>query len=82
MDYIEKPNAIIDKLISITNEKIVSSFPADGEFLAWWRKFRYKIKCDLFLYYKEYIQNFLHEKHRNNSEIIKLSRDYYLTINV
>ncbi len=46
-----------------------------------WRKFRYKTKCDLFLYYKEGIQKLLHEKHRNNPEIVKLSRDYYLTIN-
>lgn len=55
MDYIKNPHDIVNKIISITINKAVFSFPVDGGILAWQRKLRYKNKCDLYMYDQESI---------------------------
>ena len=56
MDYMEDPQKIVDKVMSLTSRRAVFSFPVSTGLLAWQRKLRYRSKCDLYLYSREAIE--------------------------
>ena len=82
MDYVAKPGNVIEKVISLTGEKALFSFPDDGGILAWQRKIRYKKKCDLYMYKYEMIQKILESAHCKHFDIQKISRDFFVSVSM
>jgi len=82
MDYIERPEAIIDKALAINKEKAFFSFPADGGILAWQRKRRYRSRCKLFLYKADDLKRLFEERKCRKFEIEKISRDFFVTVSL
>lgn len=80
MDYIEKPEPIIDKILSLTRAKAFFSFPCEGGFLAWQRKIRYKKRCSLFLYRLEDLNGLFAGRKCARFEVQKISRDFFVTV--
>jgi 2-polyprenyl-3-methyl-5-hydroxy-6-metoxy-1,4-benzoquinol methylase len=81
MDYIKNPANVIDKVLTITSSNAFFSFPVDGGLLAWQRKQRYKGRCDLFLYSLEQVKELFQNKGQN-VEIERISRDFFVTVDV
>lgn len=81
MDYISEPVKFIERILSITKRKAFFSFPADGGVLAWQRKVRYRQRCDLYMYTLEQLKKLFEEK---GGEVAyeKISRDYFVTVNM
>ena len=82
MDYIAEPDYVIEKLLSLTGEKALFSFPVDGGILSWQRKIRYKKKCDLYMYKYEMIQKILESAHCKHFDIQKISRDFFVSVSM
>jgi ubiquinone/menaquinone biosynthesis C-methylase UbiE len=80
MDYVEQPEAILDKVLAITKEKAFFSFPAEGGILAWQRKWRYRNRCKLFLYTADDLTRLFAGRKCNKYEIQKISRDFFVTV--
>ncbi len=80
MDYIEKPEPIIDRVLSLTKEKAFFSFPVEGGILAWQRKQRYKKRCQLFLYNRAQLDALFSGRKCKRFEIEKISRDFFVTV--
>jgi 2-polyprenyl-3-methyl-5-hydroxy-6-metoxy-1,4-benzoquinol methylase len=79
MDYMENSKATINKILSFTKGKAFISFPAQGGILAWQRRLRYKLKCNLFMYTQDQIKDlFLHAPCKR-IVLDRLSRDYFVT---
>jgi 2-polyprenyl-3-methyl-5-hydroxy-6-metoxy-1,4-benzoquinol methylase len=80
MDYIEKPEPIIDKILSATRAKAFFSFPCEGGILAWQRKVRYRKRCPLFLYRASDLNDLFSSRKCARFEIEKISRDFFVTV--
>lgn len=80
IEYFEKPEEIIQKVVEITNNKILISFPVAGGLLAYQRKLRYKSRCYLQLYSQRDIKKLLDDLNVKSYKIEKIQRDYYVTI--
>lgn len=80
MDYVENPESLIRKVLSVTNSKAIFSFPKDTGFLAWQRKLRYKRKCDLYLYNTKQIEILFEKATDQKPKIEKLGRDFFVTL--
>jgi ubiquinone/menaquinone biosynthesis C-methylase UbiE len=50
MDYVRDPRPVIERVLAITAKRAFFSFPKAGGPLAWQRQWRYRNRCDLFLY--------------------------------
>jgi hypothetical protein len=59
MDYVADPRAIIDRVLDVTRVRAFFSFPKAGGPLAWQRQWRYRNRCDLFLYREQEIRDLL-----------------------
>ena len=81
MDYMQDPEAVVEKTLSLTTRRAFFSFPMEGGFLAWQRKLRYKRKCDLFLYRLEAVQA-LFEDMDCDVEVETIHRDFFVTAHV
>ena len=83
VEYFEKPQDIITKMMSLSNNKVIFSLPVKNHWLTPQRIIRYKIrKCPLWLYSETKIESILKKMGVENYSIEKLSRDYLVTINV
>jgi 2-polyprenyl-3-methyl-5-hydroxy-6-metoxy-1,4-benzoquinol methylase len=80
MDYVSEPTSIIDKILSLTKAKAFFSFPVADGILAWQRKQRYRHRCDLFLYGLEQVDELFRNRPCRNTRIDKISRDYFVTV--
>ena len=80
MDYIEKQEEFVDKVLSNINKKAFFSFPVKKGFLAWQRKLRYKKRCDLYLYTEKDIKELFKNFDFESIDIEKISRDYFVTV--
>lgn len=80
MDYIEKPEPVIEKVLSLARRKAFFSFPSAGGFLAWQRKMRYKKRCSLYLYRRPELEALFSRKKGARFEIEKISRDFFVTV--
>jgi 2-polyprenyl-3-methyl-5-hydroxy-6-metoxy-1,4-benzoquinol methylase len=78
MDYVESPRPVIEKALSLTNDKAFFSFPAAKGFLAWQRRVRYRKKCDLFMYRRNQFERLFTNLPCLRIEVNKLSRDYFV----
>ena len=82
IEYFENPELIVEKELSITNQKILISFPVSGGLLAFQRKLRYKNRCYLRLYSYEDIQKLFDSLNIKSYTIEKIERDFFVTINL
>ncbi|MEW5761544.1 MAG: methyltransferase domain-containing protein [Candidatus Thermoplasmatota archaeon] len=80
MDYINEPRKAIEKVLSITSSKAFFSFPVDRGFLAWQRKLRYKMKCDLFMYNMEQLNKLFANFRYKSIKVEKISRDFFVAV--
>jgi SAM-dependent methyltransferase len=79
MDYVSRPDQVIDKALSLTAVRAFFSFPLDHGILAWQRKLRYKKRCDLYMYKEEQVKQLFarHDEVRITTE--SLGRDLFIT---
>ena len=82
MDYTAEPDKAIEKVLSLTREKALFSFPVDGGILALQRKIRYKKKCDLYMYKYEVIQKIFKSAPCKDFDIQKISRDFFVSVSM
>lgn len=80
MDYMEDPGAVVGKVLAHTNRRAFFSFPADGGFLAWQRKLRYKKRCPLYLYSHQKIQELFESVADKPFKIEPIARDFLVTV--
>jgi 2-polyprenyl-3-methyl-5-hydroxy-6-metoxy-1,4-benzoquinol methylase len=80
MDYIEAPQKIVEKVLSLTRSKAFFSFPVDGGLLGWQRKRRYKKRCDLFMYNISQLDAIFDDMNLKKIEIQKIARDFFITV--
>jgi len=79
MDYIADPGAVVRKALSVTASRAFFSFPADGGFLAWQRKLRYRSRCDLYLYTEKGLHDLFREAGASGVKIERIERDFFVT---
>lgn len=79
MDYMADPIAVVKKAAEVTEKRAFFSFPAEGGFLAWQRKLRYKSRCDLYLYTQGHVDAIM--RHTGKRFLIQsLGRDHFVTL--
>jgi ubiquinone/menaquinone biosynthesis C-methylase UbiE len=82
MDYVADPRQVVEKAISVTGSKAFFSFPADGGFLSWQRKLRYRRRCDLYLYTSESLKEIFAGIAGVSINVEKIARDYFVTASI
>ncbi len=78
MDYIANPVEFIGKVVQVTREKALYSFPRKGGLLSLRRKLVYRKRCPLFLYSRKEIENLFSNFPNTSYEIHNLGRDYFV----
>ena len=79
MDYVSDPRAIIERVLDIVRVRAFFSFPKAGGPLAWQRQWRYRNRCDLFLYREEQIRALLAPTGASFT-IDPIGRDFFVTL--
>ena len=79
MDYVSDPRAIIERVLDIVRVRAFFSFPKVGGPLAWQRQWRYRNRCDLFLYREEQIRA-LFAPTGAPFTIEPIGRDFFVTL--
>jgi ubiquinone/menaquinone biosynthesis C-methylase UbiE len=79
MDYVADPRAIVDRVLDVTSVRAFFSFPKAGGPLAWQRQWRYRNRCDLFLYREQQIRDLLTPTGAAFS-IEPIGRDFFVTL--
>jgi SAM-dependent methyltransferase len=79
MDYVDDPGAIIKRVLEIIRVRAFFSFPKAGGPLAWQRQWRYRNRCDLYLYGEEQIRA-LFEPTGAKFKIEPIGRDFFVTL--
>ena len=79
MDYVSDPRAIIERVLDIVRVRAFFSFPKAGGPLAWQRQWRYRNRCDLFLYREEQIRALLTPTGASFT-IEPIGRDFFVTL--
>jgi 2-polyprenyl-3-methyl-5-hydroxy-6-metoxy-1,4-benzoquinol methylase len=79
MDYVRDPRPVIDRVLSIIRRRAFFSFPKAGGPLAWQRQWRYRNRCDLFLYRHDEIDSLLSRTGAAFS-IEPIGRDFFVTL--
>lgn len=80
MDYMADPRKTVEKVLSVTRGKAFFSFPADGGFLAWQRKLRYKPRCPLYMYTEPQIKELFSSVRPQQVRCEAIARDYFVTV--
>ena len=79
MDYVHDPRAIVERVLDVVRRRAFFSFPKAGGPLAWQRQWRYRNRCDLFLYREEEIRNLLAPTGAPFT-IESIGRDFFVTL--
>ena len=79
MDYVHDPRAIIERVLDIVRVRAFFSFPKSGGPLAWQRQWRYRNRCDLFLYSETQIRDLLAPTGASFT-IEPIGRDFFVTL--
>lgn len=84
LDYIENPGAFVQKMVQVTSETVMVSFPSSGGIVQWFRRhYFYKIKkCPVYFYSQEDVRRIAQQAGGQSFTIDKLAKDYFLTITV
>jgi len=80
MDYIREPEKVIQKVLGFTTSRAFFSFPADGGFLAWQRKQRYKSRCELYMYDRPRLNELFGGVTSYPVSIERIGRDFFVTV--
>jgi SAM-dependent methyltransferase len=80
MDYVRDARPVVERVLSLTRSKAFFSFPAEGGFLAWQRKVRYRGRCDLFLYNHDQIKRLLRDLGCRRAKLQRISRDFFVSV--
>ncbi len=80
MDYIERPSEMVKKVLSITATRSFFSFPLDSGILAWQRKLRYKLRCELYLYSEDAVRKLFSNCEYAKLNIERIGRDLFVTV--
>jgi 2-polyprenyl-3-methyl-5-hydroxy-6-metoxy-1,4-benzoquinol methylase len=80
MDYMADARKTVEKVLSLTKGKAFFSFPADGGFLAWQRKLRYKQRCPLYMYTESQIKQLFSSVRPDQVRCEPIARDYFVTV--
>ncbi len=80
MDYIADPMTLIKKVITLTEDKILFSFPLDDGLLAAQRKWRYRNRCPLYMYKEKDLVKLLSSFAPLKYKIERISRDFFVTL--
>jgi len=76
-DYFKYPQAALRKILALTKEKVIISFPARWDLRALIRKIRLKLLgCPVYFYSEDQIRNLLNEAGFRNFTVRDLDRDY------
>jgi 2-polyprenyl-3-methyl-5-hydroxy-6-metoxy-1,4-benzoquinol methylase len=79
MDYVRDPRSVVERILALVRRRAFFSFPKAGGPLAWQRKWRYRNRCDLFLYRAEEIHGLLSPTGASFS-IESIGRDFFVTL--
>lgn len=79
MDYVEHPEATVEKALGLAKSRAFFSFPLDGGVLAWQRKLRYKSRCNLFMYTEKQVQRVFSAATVAQVDVSKIDRDLFVT---
>jgi 2-polyprenyl-3-methyl-5-hydroxy-6-metoxy-1,4-benzoquinol methylase len=79
MDYVHDPRAIIERVLAIVRVRAFFSFPKAGGPLAWQRQWRYRNRCDLFLYSEKQIRDLMAPTGASFT-IDPIGRDFFVTL--
>jgi hypothetical protein len=79
MDYVSDPRAIIRRVLEVVRVRAFFSFPRAGGPLAWQRQWRYRNRCDLFLYREKQIRDLLAPTGAPFT-IDPIGRDFFVTL--
>lgn len=79
MDYVGEPREVIERALAITGSRAFFSFPAEGGFLSWQRKLRYRRRCDLYMYTRAQITELFAGLPGFSMEAERIARDYFVT---
>ena len=82
MDYIDGPDQMIGKTLSLTREKAFFSFPTSRGLLALQRRIRYLSRCPLYLYSRSQLNALLGEFTPHEYEIEDIGRDFFVTVSI
>lgn len=82
MDYMERPRDVVKKALSITATRSFFSFPLDDGILAWQRKFRYKSRCELYMYKQAEVRNMFLNVDCAGTRIEKIGRDLFIAVDM
>jgi SAM-dependent methyltransferase len=80
MDYVDDPRSVIARVLSVTASRAFFSFPAEGGFLAWQRRLRYRRRCDLYLYGRPRLEELFRLAEPAAVEIERIERDFFVTV--
>ncbi len=82
MEYVSEPVQTITKIVKLTKNKALFSFPDSRGILAWQRRFRYRWKCPLFMYSRREIVDLFGRVSCKDVAIEKVNRDYFVTVTI
>jgi SAM-dependent methyltransferase len=79
MDYVAEPLALVRRVLAVTRERAMFSFPVAGGLLGWQRRLRYRRRCELFLYTGRQVSTLFHEAGAEDVVIEKIARDFFVS---
>jgi SAM-dependent methyltransferase len=79
MDYLADPQAMVDKVLSLTGSKAFFSFPVDGGLLAWQRKLRYLGRCPLYMYSEDRMRRLFGALLPGSLSVDRIARDFFVS---
>ena len=79
MDYVEHPEATVEKALGLAKSRAFFSFPLDGGLLAWQRKLRYKTRCNLLMYTEDQVQRIFSATKVARVDVSRIDRDLFVT---
>ena len=82
MDYMKEPKKVIEKVLYITKSKAFFSFPVNGGILALQRKFRYRKRCDLFMYNMDQLETLFSDMTYKKIKYERIARDFFVTVSI
>jgi len=78
MDYVDSPQSVVEKVLSLTCHAATFSFPVSGGPLAWQRRFRYRRRCPLYLYDRQQVETLFRGAGCGDYRIERIARDWFV----
>ncbi len=84
LDYIENPSEFVAKMVRLSRNSVMISFPSSGGIVQFFRKllFKYKKKCPLYFYTQADVRQLAQKAGGKSFTIDRMAKDFFLTIDV